>query len=257
MEYQNLLIENRDNILIVTLNRPQALNALNKQTMSELQYLFVKDAIQRSEIKGIILTGAGDKSFVAGADIKEFLSMESGQELGKKGHDILFAIENFHKPTIAAVNGFALGGGCEIAMACHMRVASEKAKFGQPEVNLGILPGYGGTQRLTKLIGRGMAMELIMTGDMISAQEAYRIGLVNHVVNHGEEVSKSIEIINKIAGKAPLAIAKSIACINACEAGNSGYQAELDAFEYLTKTNDFREGATAFVEKRKANFTTS
>jgi len=257
MDYQNLLLKNEDDILIVTLNRPEALNALNKQTMEELHHLFIENATTMTTLKGIILTGAGDKSFVAGADIKEFLSMDSGLELGKRGHDIFFAIENFHKPTVAAVNGFALGGGCELAMACHMRIASEKARFGQPEVNLGILPGYGGTQRLTKLVGRGKAMELIMTGDMISAKEAYQFGLVNHVIEHGQEINKAIEIINKIALKAPLAIAKSIECINACEAGNGGYQAELNAFEYLTNTRDFREGATAFVEKRKPNFTSS
>ena len=195
MEYQILSIKNENGILIVTLNRPQSLNALNKQTIDELEHFFTRDAPKRSEIKGIILTGAGEKAFVAGADIKEFLGIdtEAGEQLSRRGNEIMFAIERFPKPVIAAVNGFALGGGCELAMACHIRIAGEKARFGQPEVNLGIIPGYGGTQRLIQHIGKGKAIELMMTGDMVGAAEAKTLGLVNHVVPSGEEVAKSKE----------------------------------------------------------------
>lgn len=258
-EYRNVLTEDRDGVLIVTINRPQALNALNNDVILDLQDLFGKDLVELPNLKGIVVTGAGEKAFVAGADIKEFLNLPAdtgGYNLSRRGNDVYFLIERFHKPVIAAVNGFALGGGCELAMACHMRIAGAKARFGQPEVNLGIIPGYGGTQRLPKLIGRGRAMEYTLTGDMISADEAYRIGLVNHVVDPGEEVNKAVEIINKIATKAPLAIAKSIEAINAAEDESlNGYDVEVDAFKDLTLSADFIEGATAFVEKRKANFT--
>ena len=258
MEYQNLVIKNEENILIVILNRPKALNALNKQTMDELAYFFGEDeAPKQLAIKGVVVTGAGDRAFVAGADIKEFLGMDAdnGSRLSRRGNDIMFLIERFPKPVIAAVNGFALGGGCELAMACHIRVAGEKAKFGQPEVNLGIIPGYGGTQRLIQHVGKGKAMELAMTADMIGAEEAKALGLANHVVPVGEEVSKAKEIINKIAKKAPLAIAKVIECTNAYfEDGLDGFEAEIASFGDLTGSEDFVEGATAFVEKRKANF---
>jgi len=257
-EYQNLSIENKEGVVILTINRPKALNALNDQTFKELDKAFNQDLKNDAAVKAVIITGAGEKSFVAGADIKEFLEIpkgNAGMQLSKRGQDVFFAIENFPKPVIAAVNGYALGGGCELAMACHLRVASSKARFGQPEVNLGILPGYGGTQRLTKLIGRGRAMELILTGDMIDAAEAHKIGLVNHVTEPGEEISKATEIITKIIKKAPLAIAASIHAINACEeAGANGYQTEHEAFGTLTASDDFKEGAAAFIEKRKANF---
>ena len=258
MEYQNLSIKNEDNILVVTLNRPKALNALNKQTRDELAYFFGADtAPKQLAIKGVVVTGAGEKAFVAGADIKEFLGMdaERGSQLSRKGNDIMFSIERFPKPVIAAVNGFALGGGCELAMACHMRVASEKARFGQPEVNLGIIPGYGGTQRLIQHVGKGKAMELAMTADMIGAEEAKALGLANHVVPAGQEVDKAKEIINKIAKKAPLAIAKVIECTNAYfEDCKNGYEAEINSFGALTGSEDFVEGASAFVEKRRADF---
>lgn len=257
MTYENLLVENRDNILIVTLNRPKALNALNARTMSELQHFIHHDAPQRSNIKGIILTGAGEKAFVAGADIKEFLGLKDaeGNSLSKKGHDIFFSIERFPKPVIAAINGFTLGGGCELAMACHMRVASTSSRFGQPEVNLGLIPGYGGTQRLVQLIGKGKALELMMTADMIKADEAHRLGLVNHVVEPGEEVNKSIEIIEKIASKGPVAISKIIAAVNAhFDKTEDGFTTEVEGFGECTTTEDFVEGATAFIEKRKATF---
>ena len=258
MSYTSILVEDRNGVVIVTINRPQALNALNNDVFVDLIKLLDEDLPSRAGLKGVVITGAGEKAFVAGADIKEFLDLPSGSEgesLTKRGHDTFFKIENFPKPIIAAVNGFALGGGCELAMACHMRVAGEKARFGQPEVNLGILPGYGGTQRLPQLIGKGRAMEYTLTGDMISASKALEIGLANHVVEPGTEVDKAIEIIEKIATKAPLAIARSIEAINAAvDSGKEGYQIEIDAFEELTLSEDFKEGAGAFIEKRKANF---
>jgi enoyl-CoA hydratase len=257
MNYENLLIDEQDGIIVLTVNREKALNALNTQTMLELKHFFGEDAPARNGLKGVVLTGAGNKAFVAGADIKEFLGLESGQgqEMARRGHDIFFAIERFPKPVVAAVNGFALGGGCELAMACHLRVAGEKARFGQPEVNLGLIPGYGGTQRLIQYIGKGKAMELLLTADMIGAEEAHRLGLVNHVVPAGEEVAKAKELIEKIAGKGPVAIARTIEMVNAYfEAGTDGFGKEVDAFGDMTTTEDFKEGAAAFIEKRKANF---
>ena len=257
-DYKSVLLEDQNGILIVTINRPQALNALNNDVFVDLQTLFSDDLPARDHLKGVVITGAGEKAFVAGADIKEFLSLPDdvgGFDLSKRGHEVFFVIEQFDKPVIAAVNGFALGGGCELAMACHMRIAGATAKFGQPEVNLGLIPGYGGTQRLPKLIGRGRAMEYTLTGDMISADEAYRMGLANHVVEQGEEVKKAVEIIQKIATKAPLAVAKSILAINAAEDESiNGYHVEVNAFKQLTLTEDFKEGASAFIEKRKAQF---
>lgn len=255
--YQNLLLEERDHFLIVTINREKALNALNTQTMLELQQLFAEDAPGRTHIKGIVLTGAGSKAFVAGADIKEFLGLEAGQgrEMAQRGHDIFATIEHFPKPVIAAVNGFALGGGCELAMACHLRIASENARFGQPEVNLGLIPGYGGTQRLIQYIGKGKAMELLLTADMIGADEAHKLGLVNHVVPEGEAVAKALEILQKIAGKGPVAITKTIESVNAYfQYDQNGFAKEVEAFGDTTRTEDFKEGAAAFIEKRKPEF---
>lgn len=258
MTYQNLILAEENNILIVTISREKALNALNGQTMKELEYLFKEDAPKRSNISGIILTGAGEKSFVAGADIKEFLNLDEkggGAQMSQYGQDVFFLIERFNKPVIAAVNGFALGGGCELAMACHLRIAGEKARFSQPEVNLGIIPGYGGTQRLIQCIGKTKAMELLMTGDMIDAPTALDLGLVNHVVPAGEEVEKSKAILQKIATKGPIAIAKIIETVNAyAQHDVDGFAAEVKAFGETTSTEDFVEGATAFIEKRKAEF---
>ncbi len=257
MTYQNLLISEENGICVVTINREKALNALNKQTMLELKTFFGQEAPAKDNLKGVILTGAGSKAFVAGADIKEFLgiSPEQGRELAQRGHDVFFMIERFPKPVVAAVNGFALGGGCELAMACHMRVAGEKARFGQPEVNLGLIPGYGGTQRLIQLIGKGKAMELLLTADMIGADEAHRLGLVNHVVPVGEEVQKARELIEKIATKGPVAVAKVIESVNAYfQFDEDGFGREVAEFGGATATEDFAEGATAFVEKRRANF---
>ncbi len=256
--YTTLLAENQDGIVILTINRPKALNALNAQVFKELHQFFSEEALTIDGLKGIVITGAGEKSFVAGADISEFKSMTPAQArvLSQRGHDTFFLVERFPKPVIAAVNGFALGGGCELAMACHMRIAGSKARFGQPEVNLGILPGYGGTQRLIQLIGKGKAMELLMTADMIRAEEAKILGLANHVVEQGEEVAKAKEIIEKIATKAPIAISKVIEAVNAYFDYNAdGFGAEVDGFESLSGTADFKEGATAFLEKRAAEFT--
>lgn len=258
MNYQNLLITEEDGILIVTLNRPKALNAINDLTMSELGKFFNEDAPNRENIKGVILTGAGDKAFVAGADIKEFLALdvEKGTNKSRFGNNVFFSIERFPKPVIAAVNGFALGAGCELAMACHMRIAGEKAKFGQPEVNLGIIPGYGGTQRLIQYIGKGKALELLLTADMIGAEEAHRLGLANHVVPVGEEVAKAKEIINKIAKKGPISVARCIEAVNAYfQYDADGFEKEITEFGRVSGTEDFKEGAGAFIEKRKANFT--
>ncbi len=258
MDYENLQTEFEDGILVVKINREKALNALNKQTMLEIRYLFEAHAPDLDGLKGVIVTGAGEKAFVAGADIKEFegLDRKAAQALAKNGQDIFFLIENFAKPVVAAVNGYALGGGCELAMACHMRVAGEKARFGQPEVNLGLIAGYGGTQRLTQLIGKAKSMELHLTGDMLNAEDAYRLGLVNYVVPKGEEIAKAKEIIEKTAGKAPVAIAKAIKAINAhFNEGKQAYKTEHELFGALIETDDFKEGVNAFVEKRKANFT--
>lgn len=257
MEYQNLEIKTSKGIIIVTINREKALNALNGQTMNELHHFFSVTAPRRKKAKGIIITGAGNKAFVAGADIKEFLQLDenAGTAMAKKGQDIFFLIERFSKPVIAAVNGFALGGGCELAMACHMRIAGEKARFGQPEVNLGIIPGYGGTQRLIQHIGKGKAIELLMTGDMMNAEEALQRGLVNHVVPAGTEVDKAKEIIEKIAAKAPIAIAKIVECVEAYFNGPiDGFAVEVEEFGATSGTEDFKEGATAFIERRPAKF---
>ena len=257
MQYENLQVNITDGIAIVTISREKALNALNSQTMLELQHFFGEAAHDLEGLKGVVLTGAGEKAFVAGADITEFssLSATEGMQFAKRGQDVFLHIEQFHRPVVAAVNGFALGGGCELSMACHLRVAGERAKFGQPEVNLGIIPGYGGTQRLIQYIGKTKALELMMTADLIDAAEAYRLGLVNYVVPAGEEVSKAKELIEKIAAKAPVAIAKVIECVNAYfEEGVDGFWKEIDAFGECCDTEDFREGAAAFVEKRKANF---
>lgn len=259
MNYKTLLVEtDEQQIVTVTINRPKALNAINQTVMAELGQFFREDAPTRTAMVGVVLTGSGEKSFVAGADIKEFLEMErgTGGKLAQRGHDVFFAIERFHKPVIAAVNGFALGAGCELAMACHMRIAGEKARFGQPEVNLGIIPGYGGTQRLIQYIGKGKAMELLLTADMIRADEAHRLGLANHVVPVGEEVTKAKEIIQKIATKGPLAVAKTIDTVNAYfDKTTDGFAEEVRLFGELSASEDFIEGSTAFAEKRTANFT--
>jgi len=253
----NLKQQNQGSVLILTISRIEALNALNQETLNEL-HSAIQECYQKQDIKGIIITGEGDKAFVAGADIKEIASIptEKAFEFSKKGQDLFKMLEDCPKPVIAVVNGFALGGGCELAMACHIRIATENAKFGLPEVSLGIIPGYGGTQRLAQLVGRGKALELAMTGDVISASEAKEIGLVNHVVTTKEEAFTLAEkIMNKIFSKGPLAIAALIKSVNAGYGQEKdGYQAEAKNFAELTATKDFMEGTSAFLEKRKANF---
>jgi len=224
--------------------------------MSELD--MVVDSLSKQEdVKGIIITGAGPKAFVAGADISEFKDYSNAEalELSKKGQRVFRAIELMRKPVIAAVNGFALGGGCELAMACHMRVASDNARFGQPEVNLGLVAGYGGTQRLVQLIGKGKATELLLTGDMIKADEAHRLSLVNHVVSQEELMGKCMEILNKIIQKGPVAVANTIEAIDKNFLAEDGFEAEAKLFADCFDTDDYVEGTTAFLEKRKANFT--
>jgi enoyl-CoA hydratase len=255
--YQTLLTELQEGTLVITINRPDKLNALNKDVIEELGKA-MDEVYNNAEIKTAILTGAGEKAFVAGADISEFTSLDEdgGAELARRGQQGVFdKIENCPKPVIAAVNGFSLGGGCELAMSCHFRIASENAKFGQPEVNLGLIPGYGGTQRLTQLIGKGKAMELMMTGDMIGADEAKAFGLVNHVVPQPELLAKAKEITQKIHSKAPVAVAKVIACVNEAAKGDAnGFANEIKRFGECFGTEDMREGTGAFLEKRKAIF---
>lgn len=258
MTYENLLVSFENGIATLTISREKALNALNAQTILELRDFFSEAGPALQGLKGVVITGAGEKAFVAGADITEFsgLSATEGRAMAQRGQEVFFLIERFKCPVIAAVNGFALGGGCELAMACHLRIAGEKARFGQPEVNLGLIPGYGGTQRLIQYIGKTKATELLMTADMIGADEALRLGLVNEVVPAGEEVAKAKAYLDKIATKAPFAITKIIETVNAYfEDGVDGFEQELNAFGACCGTADFVEGATAFVEKRKANFT--
>lgn len=256
MAYQNLISEIRENILYVTINREKALNALNRATLAELADVVVF-ANKTAEVRGVILTGAGEKAFVAGADIKEFSDYtgEQGEELARTGQINVFdAIEKSTKPFVAAINGFALGGGLELAMACHMRVAADTAKLGLPEVTLGLIPGYGGTQRLTQLVGKGKAIELITTAGMITASEALKFGLLNHTVAQADLIAKAEEILNLIKQRAPLAVAAAIKSVNASINEDSGFQVEIAEFGKCFETNDFKEGVSAFVDKRKASF---
>lgn len=257
MEYKTLLTTLENGILTVTVNRPKALNALNYDVFSDLDSVFSNYAPSIENLIGVIITGSGEKAFVAGADIKEFTNIDAAgaANLAKRGQAIFNKIENFNRPVIAAVNGFALGGGCELSMACHLRIAGEKARFGQPEVNLGLTPGYAGTQRLVRYIGKAKALELLMTADMIKADEALRLGLVNYVVPVGEEVGKATELLVKIGKKAPFAVSKVIECVNAYYTDENGQDKEAEAFGECAGTADFVEGVSAFIEKRKANFT--
>ncbi|MBC7606791.1 MAG: enoyl-CoA hydratase/isomerase family protein [Burkholderiales bacterium] len=257
MNYENIIVTTENSIAAVTINRPAKLNALNVATIQELHHAFNTLELN-TEIRSIILTGSGEKAFVAGADIAEFahFSVEEGAQLAAQGQEILFDfVEKLKTPVIAAINGFALGGGLELAMACHIRVAADNAKMGLPEVSLGVIPGYGGTQRLPQLIGKGRALEMILTAGMVSAQEAYRIGLVNHIVPQTELLSFCNGIANNIIKNSPLAIAQAMKAVNAnFKDGVNGYETEIKAFGKCFGTNDFREGTTAFLEKRKANF---
>lgn len=253
----NLKIEKNGSVEIITINRPDKLNALNKATIKELGDA-VTAAAASKEVTAIIITGAGEKAFVAGADISEFAnySAEEGKALSQSGHTNLFdLVENTEKPVIAAVNGFALGGGLELAMACHIRIASSNARMGLPEVSLGVIPGYGGTQRLAQLAGKGKAMELIATAGMIKADEAYQFGLVNHVVEQAELMDKALEIANQISKNSSVAIAAAIRTVNAgFNKKVDGFQKEIEEFGKCFETEDFKEGTQAFLEKRKPNF---
>ncbi len=255
--YQNILVEQQGQISTITINRPLQLNALNKVTISEL-HACLSELNSSKSTRVVILTGAGEKSFVAGADIKEFadFSVEEGQKLAAEGQKLLFTfIENMSKPVIAAINGFALGGGLELAMASHIRVASTNARMGLPEVSLGVIPGYGGTQRLAQLVGRGKANEMVFTAGMITANDALKWGLVNYVEEPHDLLKKAGEIAIKIIQNSGSAISSAITCVNANYSdGVDGYNTEITEFGKCFGTRDFKEGTTAFLEKRKANF---
>ena len=257
MDYQNIQVEENQGISTITINRPKQLNALNKLTIDELNQALTLAEANKS-IRVIIITGKGDKAFIAGADIKEFaaFSKEEGKKLSAEGHEKLFnLIENLAKPVISAINGFALGGGLELAMASHVRIASENSRLGLPEVGLGVIPGYGGTQRLAQLAGKGKAMELIMTANMINAEDALKIGLVNHVVPQPKLLEFSIKMASKMMRNSPFAIKSAIQAINAnYKDGVDGFSEEINAFGNCFGTKEFIEGTTAFLEKRKPSF---
>jgi len=256
MSYSTLVTSLMDGIYTITINRPEKLNALNSIVLSELEHA-IDEIYSNPSIKSAIITGTGSKAFVAGADISEFSDLKKTEaiKLSKKVQDIFFKIENSGKPIVAAVNGFALGGGCELAMACHFRIASENARFGQPEINLGIIPGYGGTQRLTKLIGKGRAIELLISGTMIDASTALQYGLVNYVVPQESLMNKAISILSVINSKAPIAILQCLRSVNAVEDHSiNGYAIENIAFGESFDTADRKEGSLAFLEKRTPKF---
>ncbi|MBI3123635.1 MAG: enoyl-CoA hydratase/isomerase family protein [Ignavibacteriales bacterium] len=258
MEYKNILFEIKNNIGYVTINRPEKLNALNDETLDDLKKCF-SGIKEDYGVSVVIVTGTGEKAFVAGADISEIhkLNVIAAKHFAEKGQSIFNLIEKLGKPVIAAVNGYALGGGCELALACHIRLASENAKFGQPEVNLGITPGYGGTQRLTRLINSGRSAELILTGDVIDANEALRIGLVNKVYPASELIVKATELAEKISSKAQIAVSMSLRSIVSCDelSETEGQNLESGMFALCCGTEDFKEGTNAFLEKRKPHFT--
>ncbi len=257
MNFENIHVKLKENIAIVTINRPSKLNALNKKTIQELHQVF-NELNANTTIKVILLTGSGEKAFVAGADISEFanFTIKEGAKLAQNGQELLFNfIQNLNTPVIAAINGFALGGGLELAMAAHFRVASTNAKMGLPEVSLGVIPGYGGTQRLPQLVGKGKAMELIMTASMISAEDAKNWGLVNYVVSQEELLPFCEKLASKIARNSSVAVAAAIKAVNANYTNCvNGFDVEIEEFGNSFGTNDFKEGTTAFLEKRKPNF---
>ncbi len=256
MTFENILIEKNNQLATITINRPKKLNALNKATIEELHEGF-KTLDANADVKVILITGSGEKAFVAGADISEFanFSVEEGGKLAAKGQEILFDfVENLNTPVIALVNGFALGGGLELAMACHFRIATDNARMGLPETSLGVIPGYGGTQRLPQLIGKGKAMELIMTAGMISAEEAKSLGLVNYVVSQEELLPLATKIAGKIMNNSSVAISKAIKAVNDSFRNVNGFETEVTEFGNCFGTEDFKEGTTAFLEKRKAEF---
>jgi enoyl-CoA hydratase len=254
--YSTLLTNLENGIFTITINRPDKLNALNRMVLDELEEV-VQIVYDDENIKAAIITGQGVKAFVAGADISEFLKLsdDQGADLARKGQHIFFKIENSPRPFVAAVNGFALGGGCELAMACHFRLASDNAKFGQPEVTIGLIPGYGGTQRLTMLVGKGKAMELMMSGNIIDANEAKNIGLVNYVTSPESLLEKTKEILSVILTKSPFAVSKVIAAVNAFYSfDKNGFDEEINLFGEVFASNDKKEGTAAFIEKRKPVF---
>jgi len=257
MDFENIIVDLKDRIQYVIINRESKLNALNKATLNEL-HIAITGAFNNAQVGGIIITGAGQKAFVAGADISEFASLdaEGGGKLAREEQVNVFdLVENGPKPVIAAVNGFALGGGLELAMACHIRIASDNAKMGLPEVTLGLIPGYGGTQRLTRLVGKGKALEMIMTADMITAADAFQFGLVNHVVGQDELLPKAEELLSKMLLRAPLALASAIKAVNAATTpGLDGFEVEIEEFGKCFGTEDLKEGVSAFLEKRKPAF---
>jgi enoyl-CoA hydratase len=257
MTYENVLFDKKNAIVTITVNRSKVLNALNMATMEELRAAFT-EARNDSAVRVVLLTGAGEKAFIAGADISELAPQDpvSGKAFAHRGQSVLDLIENLGKPVIACVNGFALGGGCEVALACTMRLASENAKFGQPEVKLGIIPGYGGTQRLARLVGKGLAQQLVLTGEMITAQEAHRIGLVNDVAPVGELMARAEAIANKIIANAPLAVQYAMEAVNKGMEMTlaEGLFLEAALFGVCCATEDKKEGTTAFLEKRPAQF---
>jgi enoyl-CoA hydratase len=257
MNFKNLLTRKGDGIGWITINRPEKLNAMNVETIEELKTVF-REFGNDPEVKAVVLTGAGEKAFIAGADISEFINLdaEKAREYARGGQDLTMTIENFPKPVIAAINGYALGGGSEFALACHVRLASEKAKLGQPEVKLGIIPGWGGTQRLARLVGKGKAMEMILSGRMVEAGEAGEIGLVNKVVPAAELLSAAEALAKDMIKNAPLALAYSIESINKGldKTLAEGLELEAEIFGRCCATEDFREGAKAFIEKRKPDF---
>lgn len=260
MDYKNILFELKNHIAFVTVNRPDKLNALNDDTLKELKDCFEKIK-NDNNVNVVIITGTGEKAFIAGADISELnkLNRTTGKQFSENGQAVFNQIENLGKPVIAAINGFALGGGCELSLACHIRLASEKAKFGQPEVNLGIIPGYGGTQRLTRLINTGRAAEIILTGDLIDANEALRIGLVNKIYPSEELMKKAIEMAEKISSKGQIAVRLALNSIVNCNeiSQSAGLNLEAELFGQGCGTEDFKEGTLAFLEKRKPNFKNS
>ena len=254
--YNNIIIATENSILNITINRETKLNALNIETLQEIKQAVILAQTDKN-VKGIILTGSGSKAFAAGADISEFVNFNEneGTKMSADGHEVMNTIERSAKPIIAAVNGFALGGGCELAMACHIRIASENAKFGQPEVNLGVPPGYGGTERLVQLIGKSKALELLLTADTISAHSAMECGLVSDVVPLEDLIPRCIEFLNKLSTKSPMAIGKIIACVNDFyDHSKNGFETEINEFGKAFSTTDFKEGTDAFLNKRKANF---
>jgi enoyl-CoA hydratase len=257
MNFENLIYEEKNNVGIVTINRPQKLNALNIKTIEELKVIF-EEIGNNQEVRAVVLTGSGEKAFVAGADISELskLSPLQAKEFSHNGQAVFNKIENLNKPVVAAINGFALGGGCELSLACHIRFASENAKFGQPEVNLGIIPGYGGTQRLARVINNGRALEYILTGDLFDANEAFRIGVVSRIFTQAELLPKVIEFAEKVASKPHHAVRLALKSVNAVNSMtlNEGLNYEAALFALVTGTDDFKEGTSAFLEKRKAEF---